>query len=379
MITEHRAASPSPSDATILRVLRDGYWDRTELIRLSDGSMRVRKASKGAQAGPWGQDVLRREMQYLSSLTGPAADYFPRVLAAWDDGQTVGYEMSYIDQTRDAGAIVQAAELDQTKSDRFQDTLGTIVFDHLHIPVPDGPSLSAHVRETLTYALESLLQEAPLAPLIQATTIRVNAHPMSGTRQAVQRICDPSGPLSLLDAGPRVRLHGDCFLENILVPNLVSDPQWPARLILIDPVSVAGIYQGHPMFDLIKYESYATGELLALRSGLVNVDGFDQPLDGNYTYQIRWDEPALRPFTRIDWHSRFRATYLKKYPAIHMPMYRLLEGYFALVMSVCTRGAQRRARLLRATMALNAAAGLSAAQSTSRSPVPLPGQLPPVP
>lgn len=350
------APSPSPSDATILRVLRDGYWDRTELIQISDGSMRVRKASKGAQAGPWGQDVLRREMHYLSSLTGPDANFFPRVLAAWDDGQSVGYEMSYIDQSCDAGAIAQAAGLNQAKVDRFQDALSAILFDHVHIPTPNGQSLAAHVQATLAYALKTLLQETLLAPLIEATTIRVNGQPMSGTRCAVERISAPSGPLSLLDAGPRVRLHGDCFLENILTSNMTSDPQWPAHLTLIDPVSVAGVYEGNPVFDLVKYESYATGELLALRSGMVTVDGFDHPSAGNYTYQVRWDEPSLRPFTKIDWHNRLRAAYLKNYPPIHLPTYQLLEGYFALVMSVCTSGAQRRARLLRATMSLNAAA-----------------------
>ncbi len=317
--------------------------------------MRVRKVSKGAQAGPWGQVVLRREIQYLSSLTGPVADVFPRVLAAWDSGADVGYEMSYIDRTRDAGAIAQAGEVDQAKADRFGDVLGTVVFDLIHVPVPVAQALGAHVRETLSYALETLVQEAPLAHLIQAGDIRVNGKPMAGTRRAVERVCEASGPLSMLDAGPCVRLHGDCFMENILVPDAVTDARWPARLTMVDPVSVAGVYEGHPLFDLVKYESYATGELLALRSGKVEVDGFDLP-SGGYVYRVREEEPSLQPFTQVDWRSRFRDAYLKKYLTVHLPTYHLLEGYFALVMAVCTSGAQRRARLLRATMALNEAA-----------------------
>ena len=70
--------SPTPSVAAVVKTLRDGYWDRTELIRLEDGSLRVRKTSKGTAApGPWGVSTLRREIEYLRALQGNAADLFP--------------------------------------------------------------------------------------------------------------------------------------------------------------------------------------------------------------------------------------------------------------------------------------------------------------
>ena len=63
-----------------------------------------------------------------------------------------------------------------------------------------------------------------------------------------------------------MRLHGDLFLENILLPTSSDQPLWPTQLVLIDPVSVAGMSAGHPLFDLAKYESYATGELPAMEA-----------------------------------------------------------------------------------------------------------------
>lgn len=46
--------STRPNLATIDILLRDGYWDRTEIISMLDGTQRVRKQSKGHQsAGPW--------------------------------------------------------------------------------------------------------------------------------------------------------------------------------------------------------------------------------------------------------------------------------------------------------------------------------------
>ena len=350
---ESEKPAPSPSDATVVQTLRDGYWDRTEVIRLRDGSLRVRKVSKGAQAGPWGQVVLRREMQYLLALTGPVAEYFPRVLAAWDTGTAIGYEMSYVDHTRDAGAIAQNSQVDQAGANRFQEALGEVVFGLIHVATGTGTSLAAHIRQALQYGLTALQEEPLLGDLIQAGAITVNGRHMLGTRHAIEAACRRGGPLAMLDAGPTVRLHGDCFLENILVPEAAFSAEWPARLTLVDPVSVAGVYEGHPLFDLVKYESYATGELLALRSGLVEISGFERPGAADYVYRVREDEPALRPFGQVDWRSRFRSIYLRRYPPVDPGAYHLLEGYFALVMAVCTSGLQRRARLLRATMAFN--------------------------
>ena len=47
-----------------MRTLKDGYWDRTEVVQMADGSRRVRKSSKGdAPPGPWGVAALRREIE----------------------------------------------------------------------------------------------------------------------------------------------------------------------------------------------------------------------------------------------------------------------------------------------------------------------------
>jgi hypothetical protein len=343
------------SEATAVAVLREGYWDRTELIRLPDGSLRVRKASQSARTGPWSLVALRREIRYLQSLSGQVAGYFPKLLAAWDEGGRAGYEMSYIDDSRDVGAIAQSGQIDQSQADLFQDALGRVIFDLVHTPARPDQALSAHVKETMFGVLAELESQERLSPLIAAGAILVNGQRLSGTRLAAQRICERAGMLSSLDDGPCVRLHGDCFLENILLPARATDQDWPQRLTLLDPVSVAGVDRGHPMFDLVKYESYATGELLALRSGKVQVEGFDRPTENCYLYRLRTDEPTIQPFVRIDWGGRFRAAYVRKYGPVNLRAYHLLEGYFALVMALCTRGLQREARLLRATIALNAA------------------------
>jgi hypothetical protein len=126
--------------------------------------------------------------------------------------------------------------------------------------------------------------------------------------------------------------------------------------VLIDPVSVAGVMRGPPLFDLVKYVSYAKGELPALRSEWVDIAGFNDEERG-YACQIRYHAPELAPFSARDWHSRLTRAFEAKYGSTPARLYALIDAYFSLAMAVNTQGVQRRARLLKATADLNAVLG----------------------
>jgi hypothetical protein len=123
---------------------------------------------------------------------------------------------------------------------------------------------------------------------------------------------------------------------------------------MIDPVSVAGVMCGPPVFDVVKYVSYATGELLALRSEWVEVDEHEAAGCQGYHFRIRWEDPALLPFRTRDWHSRFLRAFEARRGPVDRRLYELIDGYFSIAMAVNTAGTQRRARLLKATAAFNA-------------------------
>jgi hypothetical protein len=353
----------------VVRSLRDGYWERTELVELADGSRRVRKSSKpAAHLGPWGVTALRREIEYLSTLPAKARMAFPPVLAAWDDGAAelprVGYEMPYYTDHVDAGALARTAALPQSEVDQFQAALADVVLEGVHTPLPSGElseafrtaalrPLSAHVMSVVEDALARLEEDAPLASLIHAQSMRLNGAAQAGTRAAFARAAGDDALMIALDREPQRRLHGDLFLENILWRRAEGEAGSPPRLVLIDPVSVAGVFHGPPLFDLVKYESYATGELPALRSEWVEIGGFDG--GDEYRYGVRWQSAELAPFRQLDWHSRFRRAFEAKYGAVDRRAYHLIDGYFSLAMAVNTSGVQRRARLLKATAEFNAA------------------------
>jgi hypothetical protein len=344
----------------VVRTLKDGYWDRTEVVEMADGSRRVRKSSKGdAPPGPWGVAALRREIGYLSTLPGAARSVFPPILAAWDESgeatPAVGYEVPFYAEHVDAGELARSGALGQAEIDAFQDALAEALLRRVHAPLDatDQP-LSQHVGDVVEHALSALEAEPALAALIRADSVRLNHQFVDGPRAAFARIVQEGETIAALDAEPQVRLHGDCFLENILWrPNKTAVTSDAPQLLLVDPVSVAGVMRGPPVFDLVKYVSYATGELPALRSEWVDVGGFDDGKDG-YCYRVRFDDPELAPYRTRDWHTRLRRAFEAKYGPVNRRLYPLIDGYFSVAMAVNTGGVQRCARLLKATADFNA-------------------------
>jgi hypothetical protein len=358
----HKSTS-APSPGRVVRVLQDGFWDLTEVIELADGLLRVRKRSKGATVErPWGPESLRREIRYLKSASPRAATALPPLLASWDRLVTglvdVGYEMPFYPDHRDAGTLARGAMLGQEEIDRFQRELAAAVLERLYEPAPADPArepLSRHMTGAVRQALDGLVGDPAFAALIEAGQIELNGRRARGPRGVFEAIVRDTNLLDLIDSTPAVRLHGDLHLENILWRPLAVAGAEP-RLILIVVVSVAGVTFGLPLWDLVKYESYATGELMALRAEKVEVTGLGEGT-GRYRCRIRTEDAGLAPFLTLDWHTVFRAAYEDRYGEVDGRAYRFIHGYFNAAMALNTSGLQRQGRLLRATEDFNAVLG----------------------
>src|SRR5450631_1539357 len=222
VMIDAKADLAASDDARVVRTLKEGYWDRIEVIERADGSLRVRKSTRGnAPQGPWGVAALRLEIQYLETLPDGARGAFPPLLARWDDARFVpphvGYEAPFYPDHVDAGQLARACGLTQPQVDEFQDQLADVLFEQVHAPVTsDGPSLSAHVVSAIEHALKLLEEEPPLERLIRAETIELDGGRRLGTRAALARAFYRTETLRALDAAPQVMLHGDFFLENVL-------------------------------------------------------------------------------------------------------------------------------------------------------------------
>jgi len=340
--------SALPTLAAIETLLRDGYWDRTEIIRMADNSLRVRKQSKGQQSsGPWGQDNLRAEAVYLEELEPHLLDLFPRLIASWQH-PAPGYDMAYMADHVDVAQLVRNQIFTQQQSNEFQAHLGKRVFGQLHTPCQSQARLAENIVATLQQAAQSLNEHDQLQCLT-TPSMYINGQLCQNLATTTSRLIQQKVLLQSLDQAPQVRLHGDLFLENILLPATSDHPHWPRQLVLIDPVSVAGMSAGHPLFDLAKYESYACGELPAMRRGHMLVEGMNNS-DTEFSFTIDWQHAQMQPFKAIDWHTALRQSYNSHHGPVDPAMYALLEAYFAAAMVLCTTGVEQQARALKATL-----------------------------
>ena len=352
------STSNRPTLAAIETLLRNGYWDRTEIIRMADASLRVRKQSKGHESsGPWGQDNLRAEAIYLQELEPHLLDLFPRMIASWQQ-PAPGYDMAYMTGHVDVAQLVRSQTFNQQQSNEFQAHLGKRVFGQLHTPCQSLSSLAENVISTLQQAAQTLNEHAQLQCLT-SPSMCINGQLCQDLATNTAHLIQHKTLVHSLDQAPQVRLHGDLFLENILLPETSEHPHWPRQLVLIDPVSVAGMSAGHPLFDLAKYESYASGELPAMRRGHVHVEGMNNK-DTEFSFTIDWQHTQMQPFKAINWHAALRQSYISHHGPIDPAMHALLEAYFAAAMVLCTTGVEQQARALKATFSLQAAWSLVA-------------------
>lgn len=325
------------TDRQPITTLRDGFWENTSVVQLPDNTRRVRKQAKPAAAErPWALAALRAEIDFLKNLPTHLAPHFPPVLDSWD-GETPGYESPYYAGHTDLTALLLGDQLTQDDADTIQQQLITIVRHGLHQQQQDAPKLSSHVFQTLDDVTNQLAADPTFAPLVTEPNITINGAPVPGLARSLGVLATAPGLFTALDQ-PRTLLHGDLIPENILYRR--GHP-----IILIDPVSVAAITAGHPLFDLVKYASYASGELFAIRNNAVAAGPGN---DGTYHWKIDWSEPRTARFWRTDLVGRFHASF----PDPDQDTLNLLDAYFSLAMAVNTTGTQQWARTLKATQLL---------------------------
>lgn len=322
----------------VVRTLKDGYWDRTTVVRGPGGELRVRKESReGGPPGPWAHRALRNEIRYLRSLPANDRPSFPSLLAFWDD-RTIGYEIPFYEDRDDFSSLLLGGRLDQDTADAMQRQLAGAVIEGLHRSPPFHPSgFTVHLREVLTTSIDALGREARFRPLTELPQVRINGSLVPGLQASLRELLKQD-LCGRFEATPPVLLHGDLILENIL---------W-SPLLLIDPVSVAGLDSGPPLFDLVKYESFATGELYAIREQLIKAG----PVPGGFHLETPKKHPALEPFRKVDLLSTFRGRFEREHGEVDPTQYALLDAYFSLVMALNTTGRHQWARVIKGCQSL---------------------------
>jgi len=335
------------TNENIIRIIKEGYWERTAVVNGTDGQPRIRKESRSnkAENQPWARLSLLREINYLKSLEGSAAALFPEFLGSWGEENKrgpIGYEMTFLDGWTDLGDLLQQGHVDHRIIKTLEKNMASMLFNVLYIEQKPSEMLSTHIETAVELAMQHLCGKRELAAIIESGSISINGLAVPGLRHSFDA-GRRQGILERLNNGPQVRLHGDLIPENVLIPR--SSPLQADELLFIDPVSVAGVSTGHPLFDLVKYESYAQGDLFAIRSGALTATPHanDERL---FQLDLKHPEPALENFSRAHLGESLRLEYTRCYGKPDPNLEHLLLGYFSLVMAINTTGNQPLTRTL---------------------------------
>ena len=332
------------------RILKEGYWERTSVVRKVDGTAAVRKEIKGdVDDRPWARLSLVREIRFLETLPECATKYFPNVLTRWGIDEAsgpVGYEMPLYEGWSDVGSLVQKGILESGEGKRLEREVASVLVSKVHAGRVPEERLSHHVASVMGLVCDALAGRDGFESLVEDERIQIDGQSLTGLRRSIETIA-ARGLLDRLDDSPQVLLHGDLILENVLIP-LDEGVGVKPRFVLIDPVSVAGVFVGHPAFDLAKYESYASGDLFAMRSGAL-VGKVRSP--GSYSFNRR-EAGELRRFRSAGLGKGFREQWTERYGEPDPELLHLLDAYFSLAMAINTSGAQPLTRALVAAKSL---------------------------
>ncbi len=332
----------------VVRRLQAGWWEDVLLIRCPDG-LRVRKQLHRLDA-PWATDVFIREWRYLRDLPDGLQPPFVRILDQCEGlmcepvplDRPLWFDMEYLEGFTDVRALLSQGQITPADAEHIQDLLIDALMNRLYRLPGRQMSADRTIWPVVDQVLDFAVHDPDLSPYAKADAWTIN-----GVRHPSLHRTTPAAKTDLalrrqIDEAPGVRLHGDLFYENVLYrPN-------PPAIGLIDPVSVAGVSEGPIVFDRVKFHTWLTGELYALRHGRFRAEadpGGDSPC---FSYAWTEDDPVIRGLHAVDLGRRVLAR-MDERIGDSAAAQALLTAYFNLAMVPNTSMPQRLLRYARAT------------------------------
>ncbi len=260
-------------------VFKGPGFAETLYLGTSGGKRVIRKASN-PDALPFSRTALVREIRLLANLPDELRTLFPPVIRTNLGGMTeddtdlpdiIFYDMPYY-EPEDGWRTLSGCFLDMSlgieESHRIIDDIVDTVFRYLRLdprPPDDGyveRTMLSPMRESLAWAEN----RGEFCVLMEAGDIFVNGRHVPHTDMRLEAFRDTDKLRRMLMPRFDRFLHGDFFPENILYNDRTG--QW----LLMDPVSVRGVFRGDFVLDLNKMDDWLSGELPALRSGSYTVE-----------------------------------------------------------------------------------------------------------
>jgi hypothetical protein len=336
------------ADVEVVRRLQTGWWENVTLVGRS-GLLRVRKELHRLDA-PWARDVFIKEWQYLCKLPEGLRPPFVRVIAQCDEllmnppppDRPLWFDMEYLDGYTDVRALLAEGRVSSKDAECIQGLLIDALLNCLY-HLPGEPfEVDRIIWPVFEQVMDFAERDAELAPYARSPRWVINGRARPNLKQTVPVARADRRARQQFESSPSVRLHGDLFYENVLYR-----PDPPA-IGLIDPVSVAGVAAGPVVFDRVKFDTWVSGELYALRHGRFEVRAGPGRSPPRVDYVWSADDPVLKELRKVDLASRVLAA-MDERTGPSESAQAILAAYFNLAMVPNTAMPQRLLRYARAT------------------------------
>ncbi len=310
---EQSAVPAAGRDVRVERVFKGPGFAETLYLCIRGGERFIRKQAN-PDARPFSRLALCREIALLRSLPSYMAAWFPSVLetslpADWRDPEPAAdplyYDMPWY--PTEGGwtplsrlLLKRGASVEASLRGCLRDIMDTVAGWYARDAVPPAGdyaerTMLAAMRESVAFATVD-----PVLGEIVNGTIRVNGRPVPDRARVKTLVAgEPEIVAALTPARDRF-LHGDFFPENVLYNTRTG--AW----LLLDPVSVRGVFRGDVVLDLEKMGSWLAGELPALRSGHFSVSA----AGGDISFRLRTGEGPLAGLAALEldaWYERHLA------------------------------------------------------------------------
>jgi len=269
-------------DFQIERIFKGPGFAETLYLGTCNGQRIIRKASN-PDALAFSKTALVKEIRLIQRLPEELKPFFPEIISTNLEGQSedlsklpdvIYYDMPYY--SPEDGWVTLSDFLLEGMLNRedARRVLGEIIDTaFIYFRLDERKPEKDYAENTMLRAIRESLawasSDADLCPLLTSKELRLSGKTVQNFPELEEYFHDTARMRSILTPCRDRFLHGDFFPENILFNRKTR--QW----ILLDPVSVRGVYRGDFVLDLNKMEDWLSGELPALRLGQfkVNING----------------------------------------------------------------------------------------------------------
>ena len=283
-------------DFQLEKIFKGPGFAETLYLGTADGQRIIRKTSN-PDALQFSRIALVREIKLLQSLPDTLRPFFPELIRtnlgdqdekSPDLPEIIYYDMPYFSPEDGWETLSRFLINHSINRKEAEKVLGEIIdtaflYFGLDTRKPDTGYAENTMLQSIRESIDWARSDIEFSRLCAIKNLTISGKPVKNVNELDEFFRNSTRIKTLLTPHCDRFLHGDFFPENIIYNR--NTGKW----LLLDPVSVRGVYRGDFILDINKMDDWLSGELPALRMGYftVNIQGNNVEFDvHNRAYEL---------------------------------------------------------------------------------------------